>query len=787
MNLENVLEHLNDEQRQAVKHQGTPLLILAGAGAGKTKVITTKIAYLIANGVPPFKILAVTFTNKAAREMYERATALVSESSQSSIKTFHAFGAWFLRKFYAANDLAQNFSIYDDSDSATLLGTCFPGTDKQTIKKWQRKISRAKDDFIFPEDITVNSPYADIKVQYAAYQKKLRDTGNADFGDLIMLPAQCLKTNADIKKHVHNFFSVILVDEFQDTNIAQMELLKELTSEKTYLCVVGDDDQSIYKFRGASVSNILSFQHTFAHTQIIKLEKNYRSTPQILNVANSIIKHNDGRLGKTLQATRSAGIKPILFVEANQTMEAERVIELIYNDVQRNKKKYSDWAILYRTNYQSRNFETAFLKDHIPYKVVGSLKFYEREEIKDSIAFLRFTVNIKDEVSFRRIINKPLRGIGPVSQDKILAAMNRSFAPSSHEPEPHEALALNFEKTDSEHLAGNNVGAVDDVFDDTVLQHRILTNIAATSLSKKIKREAERFFTTVFSLRKMLTEKKFDAALGDEKSMLQFSSGLSQFVAAALIISKLADYHKSQDEISDSQKLSNLQELVTMAVSFELSTEGLSSFLETLSLDASTTDDETVTDAVTLITVHGTKGLEFPNVVITGLEENIFPITKSGEEADIEEERRLMYVACTRAKQTLFMTAVENRMWAGRFSHMDLSRFIDEIDPALITVRNYADSAAPSFSKLKKTGLSFPKMIPSAAKKAPSETETKWKKGVIVYSDDSGFGKIISSDIISGEHVIEVRFESGERKVFLPAYNVASLEIVDAPEGGYGF
>ena len=780
MNLDEALQSLNNEQLQAVKHTGTPLLILAGAGAGKTKVITTKIAQLIQSGMPANKILAVTFTNKAAREMKERAAALVHESSQSSIKTFHSFGSWFLRKFYSSNDIAQNFSIYDDVDSASLLSSCFPGTDKQTIKLWQRKISRAKDDFILPDDINAGSPYADIKTPYAAYQKKLRETGNADFGDLILLPAQCLKKDADIKKHIGNFCNVILVDEFQDTNIAQMELLKELVTSKTYLCVVGDDDQSIYKFRGASVSNILSFKTIFENTEIIKLEKNYRSTPEILQVANSIIKNNDGRLGKILKPTRSAGIKPIMFVEANPTMEAARVIELLYDDVVRNKKKYSDWAILYRTNYQSRNFETAFLKEHIPYKVVGSLKFYEREEIKDAISLLRFLLNINDEVAFRRVINKPLRGIGEASQDKILVALNDNSKTFD------TIFELQFDSTDIENSTQK------EKYNEQMMQQQILQKIRETSLSKKVKTETEKFFKTIFELQQYLSEDNSDTendsfanknSLQEKDALLQFSTGLSKFVAKAITLSELAEYHKTQDDISDSQKIANLQELVSMAVHFEFSTEGLVSFLETLSLDASTTADENETDAVTLITVHGTKGLEFNNVVITGLEENIFPITKNGNDADIEEERRLMYVACTRAKNKLFLTAAENRIWAGRESHMEVSRFIDEIDSSLITMRNYQDAYKQSFTNFKKTPAVFPKMnfpFQNSKKDESAKPTTKWKKGAVVHSDDSGFGKIISSDYVNGELVIEVRFESGERKVYMPAYNTASLELVNS-------
>lgn len=784
MSLETEIQSLNNEQRAAVFHSGNPLLILAGAGAGKTKVITTKIAYLVQSGVPAFKILAVTFTNKAAREMKERAINLCAESSQSSIKTFHSFGAWFLRKFYSdeVGNLAKNFSIYDDDDCAALLRSLFPSQNKQTIRRLQHKISRAKDDFLLPEDIDESSPYANIKEAYERYQNKLRSIGNVDFGDLIMLPALCMQKNPEIKKHIHHYFTVILVDEFQDTNVAQMALLKELYNEKNYLCVVGDDDQSIYKFRGASISNILTFQKIFPGTEIIKLEQNYRSTPQILKVANSIIKNNDGRLGKTLQATRAAGIKPIVFIEANQTMEAERAVNLIADDVYKNKKQFSDWAILYRTNAQSRVFETKFLQEHISYKVVGSLQFYEREEVKDTIALLRFILNTRDEISFKRIINKPPRGIGAISQEKILGAVFGTAVQRENDTDDEtdkNNLTLPFSVADDRKTMENHDNTE---INEAALLENMLHKLEAVKLTKKIKTEAIQFFKNIFSLRSSLSKKE----LPTNKTILLFSSGLSAFIANALEVSGLAAYHQTQDEIQNSQKLNNLQELVSMSVNFQYSFDGLLEFLETLSLDASLSTEAENDNAVTLITVHGTKGLEFENVIISGLEENIFPLSHAESIDDIEEERRLMYVACTRAKNKLFMTLVQNRMWAGRASEMYPSRFIAEIDENLISIKNYLRPISENHSIKKNQNFVFPKMINDTAQKnsqkSDSVPETKWKKGTIVFHEEFGYGKISSCEFVNGTLCFEVRFENKRRQVYFPDYNFVPLEIVNPDE-----
>ena len=387
---EEYLSQLNPSQQEAVIHNGSPLLILAGAGSGKTRVITTKIAYLIScKGVDPHSILAVTFTKKAALEMAERARFLEPAASRTQIKTFHSFGAWFLRLYAAEAGIDRNFTVYDDEDSMTLLRKAVPSLTKPEAAEFAHKIALAKDYCLAPDspDLGTVSTHESFSCIYQAYQDRLRSTGNVDFGDLIMLPVQLLQNNPAVKQHMHRCFSVIMVDEYQDANTAQFLLLQQMAGPDTYICVVGDDDQSIYRFRGAEVQNILNFPRQFPGTTLIKLEQNYRSTPQILKPANEVISRNANRFDKELKAVRHDGEIPVLTFLHSQYDETSFCAEII---AQAHEKgvPYHDWAILYRTNIQSLGFETEFLHRKIPYTIVGSLKFYDREEIKDVTAYL---------------------------------------------------------------------------------------------------------------------------------------------------------------------------------------------------------------------------------------------------------------------------------------------------------------------------------------------------------------------------------------------------------------
>jgi len=803
------LSVLNPEQLEAVCHTGSPLLILAGAGSGKTRVITTKIAWLIAEqSVRPESILAVTFTNKAAREMAERAQALDERAARSSIRTFHSFGAWMLRRYAEWAGLSPNFTIYDDDDSVTLLMKALPQLNKQEAQRFIRKISRAKDYCLLPDNpqLTMIDPAPEFAVIYRAYQQRLRETGNADFGDLIMLPVQLLQGHTAIAQQLHRRFKVILVDEYQDSNSAQFQLLRELTGEDTYVCVVGDDDQSIYRFRGAEVQNILTFDRQFPHTKIIRLVRNYRSYEPILRVADSVVSRNEGRLGKTLIAARgTGGHKPCLYYLPSQDAEAELCVQLIKKAV-RAGGSYSDWAILYRTNAQSLNFETTFLHEKIPHKVVGTLKFYEREEIKDALALLALIANGRDEIAFRRMVNKPARGIGETTQNKLVAYARAAFASLSAEagssafgssPEQDNRSAQQ-EFTQLQEPAALPLRQQSE---DTPQQQPqqgadyitvLLDTGAKLPISKKAGTALQEFLNTLHSLRSLLAEydsantagaAAFDTAMeadtqaddlrsdapigstidtgASEQTVTQKhgqqGERLAAFVLAVIEQTGLGVFHRNQDEVMGTQKTANLQELANTASLYPCTAAGLTSFLEHIELDRSLAETDAGADAVQLITMHNTKGLEFRNVIITGLENGIFPRNDESTE-DMEEERRLMYVACTRAQDALYMTSCAARRMYGKLSYMEPSRFLAEIDSGLVDVigQSIASFASPA-----------------------DEEAALWKCGQRIFHDDYGYGYVVQSRQSGGELVITVQFENGSQKRFFPVYQRAQLFRVD--------
>ena len=815
------LSVLNPEQLEAVCHTGSPLLILAGAGSGKTRVITTKIAWLIAEqGVRPESILAVTFTNKAAREMAERAQALDERAGRSSIRTFHSFGAWMLRRYAEWAGLSPNFTIYDDDDSVTLLMKALPQLNKQEAQRFMRKISRAKDYCLLPDNpqLAAIDPAPEFAVIYRTYQQRLRETGNADFGDLIMLPVQLLQEHTAITQQLHRRFKVILVDEYQDSNSAQFQLLRELTGEDTYVCVVGDDDQSIYRFRGAEVQNILTFDRQFPHTKIIRLVRNYRSYEPILQVAGSIVSRNEGRLGKTLIAARgTGGQKPCLYYLPSQDAEAELCVQLIKKAV-RAGGSYSDWAILYRTNAQSLNFETTFLHEKIPHKVVGTLKFYEREEIKDALALLALIANGRDEIAFRRMVNKPARGIGETTQNKLVAYARSAFArlsaytgSSATAGEAAEAGSSAFD-TSPEQDSGSAQQEFTQLQEPTALPLRqqtkdtpqqqpqqgadyitvLLDAGAKLPISKKAGTALQEFLNTLHSLRDLLAEydsanttdaapvdtatdidAQADSLRSDVSTGSTIDTGASEqavtqkheqqgerlaaFVLAVIEQTGLGVFHRNQDEVMGTQKTANLQELANTASLYPCTAAGLTSFLEHIELDRSLAETDAGSDAVQLITMHNTKGLEFRNVIITGLENGIFPRNDESAE-DMEEERRLMYVACTRAQDALYMTSCAARRMYGKLSYMEPSRFLAEIDSGLVDVigQSIASFASPA-----------------------DEEAALWKCGQRLFHDDYGYGYVVQSRQSGGELVITVQFENGSQKRFFPAYQKSQLFRVD--------
>ncbi|MFP4179584.1 MAG: ATP-dependent helicase [Spirochaetaceae bacterium] len=705
------LSVLNEGQRKAVYHKGAPLLILAGAGSGKTRVITTKIAYMVEHmGVNPTSILAVTFTNKAAAEMHERVLEMVPEAKGAMVRTFHSFGAWLLRRNSHLLDMPGTFSIYDDEDSLSLLHSIYETFKRRELLPFSRAISRAKDYCLSPQDdltdISRDNRFPDM---YAAYEQRLREIGNADFGDLIMRPVELLRDNEEVRRRIQSRFRVILVDEYQDSNAAQYELLKQLYGEHTYLCVVGDDDQSIYRFRGAEIKNILTFPEEFEGTEIIRLEQNYRSTDTILAIAGEVVSKNRGRLGKTLWTELGEGKEAHLAYVKDQEEEARYCAGLL------EEGNLEGTAILYRTNAQSRSFETLFLRRGIPYKIVGSLRFYEREEVKDAVAMLHFLMNPRDEVSFRRIVNKPARGLGAKS---VSSLVDTSFG-----------------------LGGDLYEA----------SRRKLGSFKGKS--GKGLQELVDFITSLYT--------EIEGA------------ELGSFLRRAFHSSGLLGYYKEQDSIGGTRKVENLEELANAASKYPRGKEGLGGFLEDLELDRARLagEDPAREPGVTLITMHNTKGLEFDRVIITGMEEGIFPGRPDEGEDQIEEERRILYVAITRAKRELYFTSCRRRTIWGKTVMQQPSRFIQEFPRENLIVEgdHYCDSSRGS-SLYGNCGYSQGDFDYSHGN-LPEGNGSLWRRGQRIYHDEYGPGIIWSVEGKGKAAVLHVQFETGQNGTFMPAYN----------------
>jgi DNA helicase-2/ATP-dependent DNA helicase PcrA len=772
------LELLNSEQRKAVLHTGKPLLILAGAGSGKTRVITTKIAWLIRErGLAPQSILAVTFTNKAAREMADRARLIDERAAGAMLRTFHSFGAWFLRRNGALIGLDSNFVIYDDDDMVSLLASLMQGAPKADIKRIAHNISRAKDYFLSPDDpsLVLIDGSKKFRAIYAKYEERLAHTGNVDFGDLIKKPVEILRNEPAVAQRFRERFSVIMVDEYQDANVAQFELLKELCGPDTYVCVVGDDDQSIYRFRGAEVKNILEFPEKFSGTDIIRLESNYRSTAPILNAASSVVDHNSGRLGKTLCAERGGGKQPVLAFLPDQDEEVNFCATLIENSVKRKNKtesvqqlqaRWSDWAILYRTNAQSLGFETEFLRRGIPYRVVGSLKFYEREEIKDALALLSFLVNPRDEVAFRRVVNKPARGLGAVTVDRLIEA---SMLQGKDLLETSKGMSQGLTPK-----AGKGLATFLKVIED-----------GKAILEKPDKTMNENDHSNT-------TKKKQRKAKDGEN--LVAGEGLSVCVAQMVKDSGIAEYHLMQDEIMGNQRLTNLQELVNAASLYAGTNEGLLEFLEHIELDRSLEDvpsrdgipknravanisSGSDKNKVTLITFHNTKGLEFHRVIMTGLEQGTFPREDKKDE-ELEEERRLFYVGATRAMDELYLSSCAMRRLFGRTMLVDPSLFLREIDKSCLRIIGNVPHSFRSMQNNSRTVGRSQRSSSSGISNA--EEESGWRRGQRLYHDDYGYGAVKKVDGSDAGPVVWVQFETGNELHFLSEeQNSAFVKIGD--------
>ena len=634
-----ILKELNDKQYEAVVNTEGPCLVIAGAGSGKTKVLTHKIAYLIKEkGVKPWNILAITFTNKAANEMKERIVGLVGDvAGDIWMGTFHSICVRILRRFIDRIGFGTSFIIFDTTDQRTLVKNCLRDLNIDDKLFNERaviaEISNAKNEMLTPEMYRgrTNGEFRKEKIAdiYELYQKRLKENNAIDFDDIINYTIEILQDNEDIREYYCDKFKYVLVDEYQDTNKSQFTLVTILASKYKNITVVGDNDQGIYSFRGADISNILNFEKDFPGTKIIKLEQNYRCTGNILKAANSVISNNEVKYKKELWTQNEEGNLPKVYQAEDEYDEARYIVEQIEHLKREEYYKYQDFAILYRMNTQSRAIEDILRRENIPYKIIGGLKFYERKEIKDIIAYLRLIQNTNDNLSLRRIINEPKRGIGKTSLDKIEAISNETGIPMYEIIKRADEFGLN----------------------------RVFIN-------------SREFINVIEELKA-------------KKDDMNISDLIKETLRKFRYIKALED----ENTIEAENRIENLDEFLTVAIEFEEeeAENGLSQFLEGITLSSDIDDLDADADYVTLMTLHSAKGLEFPVVFLVGMEEGIFPGYKSiSEPKELEEERRLCYVGITRAKEHLFLTCSKQRTIFGSTSYNQVSRFLEEIPEELL-------------------------------------------------------------------------------------------------------
>ncbi len=742
----NFLDGLNDKQREAVLATEGPLLVLAGAGSGKTRVLTHRIAYIIEEkGIRPSNILALTFTNKAANEMKERIKRLIGDEAEYIwAGTFHSICVRILRRDIEKLGYGKSFVIFDTTDQKTLIKDCIKELNLNE-KMYEPAsmmgfIGSQKDNLVEP-DTYINQNYGDFRERqkgevYSLYQRKLKDNNALDFDDLINKTIELFRQFPDILDFYQNKFRYILVDEYQDTNRAQYILINLLSKKYNNICVVGDDDQSIYKFRGADVRNILDFEKDYLNATIIKLEQNYRSTKTILNAANQVIENNEGRKSKRLWTANDEGCQIKTFSGANEHEEANFIVDKIQEISRKEDRKLSDFAILYRTNAQSRVIEEAFLKANIPYKIVGGHKFYDRKEIKDIIAYLRLIQNPVDNYAFKRIINVPKRGIGKTSIDRL------------------EQYSI--EKEDS-------------------IFGAMLECDEVPGLTQRAKDSLNSFSAMI---------RKFMAM----KEIFTVTELIENIIDSIGYIEEI----QQEETVQAESRIENIKEFLSVAVSFEETSEDktLEDFLANISLlsDLDKTDDID-RDTVTMMTLHSAKGLEFPVVFMTGMEESLFPSSRAYfSEDDLEEERRLCYVGITRAEEILFMTRAFTRMIYGKTGVNSLSRFLREIPDELIEDLNETEGRSLTKVDIKpydnvitdaNTNMSpkyFAGYTIENTRKTPVSTNLELKPGTKVNHKAWGIGTVVQVKETENDKEITIAFNSqGIKKLML---SFAPIEVI---------
>lgn len=704
---------LNPKQLEAVLDTEGPLLILAGAGSGKTRVLTHRVAYLIEEKeVNPWNIMAITFTNKAAGEMRERVDNLVGFGSESIwVSTFHSSCVKILRRFIDRLGYHTNFTIYDTDDQKTLMKQILKKMDLDPKQFRDRAmltaISNAKNELISPEEFRLNAQgdwrMGKIAEVYQSYQDELKKNNALDFDDLIFKTVDLFRADREVLEYYQERFHYIMVDEYQDTNTAQFQLISLLAGKYRNLCVVGDDDQSIYRFRGANISNILEFEETFPGAKVIKLEQNYRSTSHILDAANAVIRNNQGRRDKTLWTANGEGA-PVVFRQYEQAYEEA---DGIVRDILAEGRPYQDYAVLYRTNAQSRLLEEKCIAHNVPYRLVGGVNFYQRREIKDILAYLKTIANGQDDLAVQRIINVPKRGIGATSIGRVIAwasAEGMSFYDGCARAAAISGLGK---------AAGKIRGFVD-----------------------QIESFRDRMADEDYSLRDLIEDILDETGYREEL--------------------------EAEGEIESKTRLENIDELINKAVSYSENSEhpDLNEFLEEVALVADVDRLDESENRVTLMTLHSAKGLEFPVVYLSGLEDGLFPSSMSimsDDRTELEEERRLCYVGITRAKERLVLTAARLRMVNGETRYSKVSRFVDEIPKELLDVKKLEPHLGKSVSHDEK-GQEKPGVL--------------WKQnqknlGVSQFGMKPSFGKAFtveksaSLDYREGDRVRHVKFGEG--------------------------
>lgn len=730
--------NLNNKQLEAVRYFDGPLLILAGAGTGKTKTLTSKIALLIASGLPADNILAITFTNKAAQEMQNRVGKLINYDGRMWIHTFHALGARLLRQYGQYIGIPKDFVIYDDDDQKKLLALCLQElrfeTDKDKIPLFLSLISRAKDDLLDAESYEINANAANdaMRIKLAAiykkYEQKLREAGALDFGDLILRTADLLKNSEEVKNRLQNKFKYVFIDEYQDTNRAQYILVKTICEKHKNLCVVGDPDQSVYGWRGADIRNIMEFEKDFKDAKTIILDQNYRSTSLILEAANEVIKHNVNRKPKDLWTASDNGTPPVSLEFSDESEEALGVATRINHLTSNCGCNYNDVSVFYRTNAQSRSFEEAFRRARIPYKIIGSVRFYDRKEIKDALSYLKVLVMPTDTVSLLRTINLPARGIGKTAIEKL-----RDFA-------VEKGIGLYETLSKADEIQG-------------------LTTAAKNGI------------------------KQYLSLFEDIKSDL-FSNTPTAMLEQILIKSgywKMTEDLVAKEPEEAQNRLGNLQELVNAVKEFEENAAKngtpatLAKYLEEVMLSSGIDQLDSNAEAVTIMTVHLAKGLEFPIVFLTGMEEDLFPISsRNCSEDEMEEERRLAYVGMTRAKKILVLTwAATRRVFGNTYEHLQ-SRFIHEsrIETKTVPTQNrYAGRQRNNnYSSPQNSYYSKSNSYSAPEARKPSTESAAKENGKRVIHPTFGPGTIIEQ-LGSGEYAkATVKFDNGLRQTFMLKY-----------------